>query len=108
MIVSATWPLLASASALVLAMFLNDRVGHGWISLRNEDCFRPSTVTRGQMAARLGNCLLPMRDGVIPGAGVLPMLSEARHLGRVAVLDMDVRGLATCQAVKEESSRVGS
>ena len=28
------------------------------------------------------------------------MLSEARHLGRVAVFDMDVRGLATRQAGK--------
>jgi hypothetical protein len=60
------------------------------------------------MAARLGNYLFPMRDGVISGAGVLPMLSEARHLGRVAVFDMDVKGLATRQAVKEESRRVGS
>jgi len=49
-----------------------------------------------------------MRDGVISGAGVLPVLSEARHLGRVAVFDIDVKGLATRQAVKEESTRVGS
>jgi hypothetical protein len=60
------------------------------------------------MAARLGNYLLPMRDGVISGAGVLPVLSEARQLGRVAVFDIDVKGLATRQAVKEESRRVGS
>jgi hypothetical protein len=49
-----------------------------------------------------------MRDGVISVAAVLPMLSEARHLGRVAVFDVDVRGLATRQAVKEESTRIGS
>jgi hypothetical protein len=48
-----------------------------------------------------------MRDGVISGAGGSPMLSEARHLSRVAVFDMNVRGSLLAK-LKEESKRVGS
>src|ERR1700722_19035758 len=86
---------------------LNDRIDHGWISFRNEDCFRPSTVTCGQMAVRLGNYLLPMRDGVISGAAVLPMLRQGISVASPFSTWMHRRSLLA-NLVKEESKRVGS